>query len=109
MRKMRNVWITVLCFVLVSSILVKGECGFVNTTGIIETIDSGASEITLDNGTTVQATPNTVITIAENKVKRVITFGELVEGMTVRVCGTMVGDVLEADKINVRYGGVTPE
>lgn len=105
MRKMMNVWIVALCLVLASSILVKGECEKTNILGTIEAI--GDSEITVD-GTTVDAA-DAVIYVMEvvDGVKQKVEkdFNYLAEGMTVKVCGTMVVDVLVADKINVRYGG----
>lgn len=107
MRKMRNVWITVLCFVLASSILVIGECENVSIGGVITAIDSGTSQITLDDETTVNAA-DAIITIAGKSTEKgqtVIDFEDLDPGMTVQVCGIMDGDVLVANKINVKYGG----
>lgn len=107
MSKMRNVWIAVLCFVLASSILVIGECETVSIGGVITAIDSGALEITLDDETTVDAA-DAIITIAgksPEKGQTVIPFDGLELGMTVQACGIMDGDVLVANKINVRYCG----
>lgn len=106
MMKMRNVWVAVLCFVLVTSILVKADCEKITITGVINDIDSGALQITLDDGTVVDAA-DAVITLTTKKVQEVIDFSDLAVGMTVSVCGTMdlIENVLVADKINVKYCG----
>lgn len=105
-----NVWIVALCLVLASSILVKGECEKESVEGVITAIDYDALEITLDDGTTVDAA-DADITIAIKKEQKEFAFEDMKIGMTVKACGTMVVDGLEevlvADKINVRYGGAT--
>ena len=103
---MRKVWITALCFVLASPILVKGVCEKVNIEGVIKAI--GDSEITLDNGTIVDAA-DANITVTTKKVQTEVDFGYLEIGMTVKACGTMVFDVLVAENINVKHGGVIYE
>lgn len=97
-----NVWIVALCLVLASSILVKGECENTIIEGVITAIDG--SEITLDDGTTVEAA-GADITITTKGVKAPAVFDDLKVDMAVKVSGTDVLDVFVADKINVRYGG----
>ena len=107
---MRKVWITALCFVLVSPILVKGVCEKVNIEGVIKAI--GDSEITLDDGTidgTIVDAADANITVTTKKVQTEVDFGYLEIGMTVKACGTMVFDVLVAENINVKHGGVIYE
>ena len=111
---MRKVCKTALFLVFVSSIFVtaagpKGGPEIVRITGVITGItpdipDGDTGQIIV-NGTTVQVTLDTVITITVKKEKEVISFGNLAVGMTVKVCGKIVDDILLADKINVMYGG----
>ena len=106
---MSKVWKTALCFVLVSSILVtaagpKGGPVIVRITDVITDINPGDLQIVVGE-TTVQVTPETVITLTVKKVQVVIPFEDLNVDMTVKVCGKMIEDVLVADQINVMYGG----
>ncbi|MCJ7692186.1 MAG: DUF5666 domain-containing protein [Sedimentisphaerales bacterium] len=106
---MKKVWITALCFVLASSILVKGESD--NADGVIESIDDVALQITVE-GQTVQVTLNTEITImAFGDIQQEgLSFSDLALGMTVKVRGKMNDDdVLKADKIKIMYDGEIPE
>jgi len=102
---MKNVWIMALSFVLVSSMLVtaagqKGKPERTRIEGVITAIDSENLQIIVGD-VTVQATPNTVITMKEE----LLSFDDLRVGMTVVVCGLTDGDVLRAHYINVKYGG----
>ena len=72
----------------------------VRITGVVTAIDSANQQIIVA-GVVVQVTPNTLIQMDGAEVS----FETLTEGMTVRVCGHVISDVLFADKINIMYKG----
>jgi len=111
---MRKVCKTALFLVLVSSIFVtaagpKGGPEIVRITGVITGINDVTQQLSVAVSDTetiiVQVTDDTVITLTVKKVKYELEFEDLLEGMTVKVCGKIVDDILLADKINVMYGG----
>jgi len=73
-----------------------GEC--VRIEGEIDSIDYTLEEFVVGT-TTVQITEDTIIT----KKHTPIEFADLEVGMTVVACGELVGDVLTATKIKVRF------
>lgn len=76
-------------------------CGnTVRIEGVISEIDAGAMQIVVDDQV-VQVTNTTVI----KKNGRTFAFEDLQVGMTVACCGIMDGDVLVANRINVKYCG----
>ena len=98
---MKKVWMTALVILLVSPMLVIAVGPKkVQIEGIIAAIDTANQQITVGD-VIVQATPDTAITMKD----QVVTFDDLKVGMTVRVCGKMDGDLLIAEKINIKYLG----
>ena len=98
---MKKVWMITLVMLLVSPMLVTAAGPKkVQIEGTIDAVDAANQQITVGD-VIVQATPDTAITMKD----QVISFDDLKVGMTVRVCGKMDGDLLIAEKINVKYLG----
>ena len=105
MSKMKNMWIVALCFVLVSPILVKGDCGNIIIEGVITDISD--SQITVDDVTVIQVTEDTEITITK-KGDKIPFEGNLATGMTVTASVLTIDGVDTAVKVNIKYGGGDP-
>ncbi len=91
---MQKVVLTVLLVLAVSApALADG----VQVVGVIAGINYGAGTFVID-GTTDQANAQTII----RQNGRTIAFGDLEDGMTVAVCGTLEGNVLTARRITAR-------
>ena len=102
---MRNAGVLALGLVLLASTLVVAAgpnpgAPAIRVEGVITAIDAEALQIVVSD-LTVQITPNTVITMGGT----VLDFEDLSVGMTAMVCGVMDGEVLKANKINVKYQG----
>ncbi len=69
----------------------------VQIVGVITNIQYGTGTFVID-GTTVQTNAQTII----RQNGRTISFGDLEDGMTVAVCGTLEGNVLTAKRVTVR-------
>ena len=90
-------------FVFVEGSLAKGPSAapqVVRITGVITAIDATGQQIVV-NDVVVQVTPNTAIYMGDAEVS----FETLAIGMTVKVCGHFVSDLLVANKINIMYKG----
>ncbi len=87
----------VLTVVLALAVSAPALADGVQIVGVITNIDYDAKTFDI-GGTTVQANAQTII----RQNGRTIAFGDLEDGMTVAVCGTLEGNVLTAKRITVR-------